>query len=515
MRLLTKIMCRPVKVLATFQQAAFLAALLVYVALSGALLLEVLAADGTAMTALMVGGPIAVLAFWLPLPTLYAFSVLLFLFSGLSRAGLLPIANPLMIGFAAFTLFSLPRLWIHKRESEHQSARASRKAVVAVELFFSWIALGLVYQVIAASSRDFQWTLLAHYSNFEYIFNSTLLWHQGLYVFWLFVCYHSRVAESLEGRRETFASRPHFFGWFVVISAVLVLFFVGLQLVYQLPGLYPAATGRFVPTAPFEDIHAFGAISATFAVLCLGWSIHQRRKTGVHFLLGIAFLSLTFWSYSRTAWAAVGIGALMLAFSYSRRWGLGVLGCGAVLLATIVGFSCWFPNSEEPFVVRAYDLVRVDRLGERDAARLQIYNRAMAMIATRPIMGHGAGTSFRLSENYSEGDTLGPQFLHNTLLQVAADWGIPGVVLFTSILISVIGALRSGGGTQGTLAIVGFAVYIATQMTANSLNIYESHVFFFWTYLAVVFAFAFANAEGGGGLRAPREKSRVITSLRE
>ena len=154
-------------------------------------------------------------------------------------------------------------------------------------------------------------------------------------------------------------------------------------------------------------------------------------------------------------------------------------------------------------------LYRLGNLARIDQPRLDLYHKALGMIQERPLVGHGIGSSYRTSVHYARaGDPLAtvPDFMHNFLLQIATEQGLPVAAVYAGLLLCLLWWGFRSGSPEGTTspdvpsgpifgAALAFVTYLITQMTANSLNIYVSNQFFFW-FLAAALATAPQRSKG-------------------
>ncbi len=139
----------------------------------------------------------------------------------------------------------------------------------------------------------------------------------------------------------------------------------------------------------------------------------------------------------------------------------------------------------------------------------------MRMIRSRPWIGYGIGAFYLTSVQFaSPGGLESPQpnFAHDAMLQLAAELGLPFALLFLVlaawILLLVMRQAPAGdpaehGGRIGSFCLAtALIAYGATQLTANSLNIYVSHQFFFWCLMALS-VIALPVKAAGAGLPGP------------
>jgi len=222
--------------------------------------------------------------------------------------------------------------------------------------------------------------------------------------------------------------------------------------------------------------------------------------------------------------------ASYLAFVWNRRH-------GACFLSAAKEMDHIYPSRdrpswlEQPYIWRLISLVRLENPTHKDLTRVDLFDKALRMINSRPLTGHGIGSFYLSSVTYARsGDPYGrkPDFAHNTYLQFAAELGLPLAFLFLSLCIwaiwrglrdSIVGLVAGSeritalAGSEGPKqlarlsgsfdrtdrllllgATLSLAAYLETQLTANSLNVYVSNQYFFWFLMAVVILLP----DGGG-----------------
>jgi O-antigen ligase len=214
---------------------------------------------------------------------------------------------------------------------------------------------------------------------------------------------------------------------------------------------------------------------------------------------------------------AAGVFLLIVAWFRLPRW------CTLVFLAmTAVAVGAINLQTKKPawqnhaYLARLVSLVRIENLAGKSTTRLHLYQKAFGMIRERPLLGHGIGSFYLSSPRYAKANDPEPglNFAHNVFLQIAAEQG----VLVAGLFAGLIGwTLRRGvrvwqktGGRQAAiipgerasqdrLTLLGttlaLGVYVQTNLTSNSLNIYASNQFFFWFLTAAVLGMTQGEAE--------------------
>lgn len=177
--------------------------------------------------------------------------------------------------------------------------------------------------------------------------------------------------------------------------------------------------------APFTGSNGLGTLIILCGGVCLGhlWTLKtQWRRPAIvlYFILAVAALLLTL---SRGAW--LGFLAMLVAFAWvdrpHRPWlALAVIGIAVVLAV------------DPAFRVRFLSAFQVSASG----GRVYIWRSALNMIKDHPLFGVGAGVYMHVSKSYALPGAPYPvaAYAHNLFLQVMAEFGLPGFVVFIAIL---------------------------------------------------------------------------------
>lgn len=218
-------------------------------------------------------------------------------------------------------------------------------------------------------------------------------------------------------------------------TVVLTRFNVGGDR-WRLAGLY------------YYDANEFG----TLAVMCVPLAVYfmvrarplWRRWTsaGVLAALVVGFI----WTGSRGGFLALlGVGAfLLLRYTAIRaRWRILTTALLAVLFAAAASDTYW--KQMQTILQPNQDYNMTD-----DAGRMKVWKRGIGYMLQNPVFGVGAnnfptaeGTLSPLAENAAIGRPVKWSVAHNSFLQVGAELGVPGLILFLGLLASAFVALRS------------------------------------------------------------------------
>ena len=151
-------------------------------------------------------------------------------------------------------------------------------------------------------------------------------------------------------------------------------------------------------------------------------------------------------------------------------WSLPLLG----LLALII---LWFSVGQAELKLLVTDLISIEGLGQRT----DIWQRTIFMIQDFPLTGVGMGhysDAFRIFYPMSLDPTSYMPHAHNLFLQVGADLGIPGLVLWLSILLASLAAAwqvyRAGKKFQNPMVAAIGAGLLGCQLAIMFHGMFDS-----------------------------------------
>lgn len=159
--------------------------------------------------------------------------------------------------------------------------------------------------------------------------------------------------------------------------------------------------------------------------LALGYLLSLKAWWRWPLLIGLAALSAAalISTLSRGAW--LGFAAMLLVLARHPRRVVVVLVLAASLFLLAVGYV---PGVQER-VERVFSL-------EQNQDRLDIWRTTLAMIKARPVFGVGPGLFSEAFPDYGQTSYWGgaPAYAHNLFLQVAAETGVVGLLIFVAII---------------------------------------------------------------------------------
>lgn len=193
-----------------------------------------------------------------------------------------------------------------------------------------------------------------------------------------------------------------------------------------------------------NDFATFGVTATPFGI----YFLHRASGAFVRVLVGaaLAVLTLAFvYSGSRGGFLALSAVAIYVVARYTRiplRWRIGAT---ALVLAVLVAAA-----SDQYWRQMGTILSDADYNRTGETGRLQIWSRGLTYMLDHPILGVGPdnfpvaeGTLSPHAERQQYGIGVRWSAAHNSFIQVGAELGVPGLLLFVAILASAFAALRT------------------------------------------------------------------------
>ncbi len=257
---------------------------------------------------------------------------------------------------------------------------------------------------------------------------------------------------------------------------VAAAFFSGIDGIYQRVAGYDLF--RHFPifldmkiTGAFKASNDFGTYLATSLPLPLALvffaAIRWKKKFGLIAvsLLLAACLLLTF---ARGAWLGFFAGFLFLfAFTGWKRFAAALIILG-LLLSLTVAFA---PPAIKAQLGGSFTSLGVDT---SSADRLLIWKTGWKMFLDKPLFGHGLNTFMSVFERYKPPEYSEIVYAHNCFLQIAAETGIIGLLVFlwfcASILVRAISKFFSSHDKLVKAAVIGAAACIIATLTNSFVD---------------------------------------------
>lgn len=212
----------------------------------------------------------------------------------------------------------------------------------------------------------------------------------------------------------------------------------------------PWATSSMASTeyAVFSTYISQGIISAVFAAICWHLRFLAPGKFGRHIAIGVALLALgnVFFVLNGRSGHAVGIALLSIAVMWElpKKYRSFV-----VLLPFLLAFALFFSSTKvrDRLTLIQTDLQSYSSQTEPTTSsgiRLNFWNRAIQIIGLRPLTGSGVGSwsveynRLQREQNSAHKDIDGGGNPHQEYLLWGVQLGIPGILIFLGLLLSVL-----------------------------------------------------------------------------
>jgi len=281
--------------------------------------------------------------------------------------------------------------------------------------------------------------------------------------------------------------------WVFYLQAALVIFFSLLQLFFQIPPLEKTYLTRLY--SPFNDIHSYGSYIVLLFFFFLALTSTKNRSQGLITAVcsGILFL-LVMLSWSRETWVAALLTGMIFLFYKLKKTRAFLFVVSIFIAVALVNLvpSLW-PDSKNLYVKRLESTVIVKKINVE--IRKCLWCRAVGIIKEYPVAGSGIGTFYKISPSYGERDCERfkgrPENAHNYYLQVAAEIGVSGLLLFLSIIFC---AYRSGLRTLSQLEesdniitglLFGLTAYLITMLAGHPLLLPNQQLLFWFVIAAI------------------------------
>ena len=205
--------------------------------------------------------------------------------------------------------------------------------------------------------------------------------------------------------------------------------------VFSLPQVYKQLPGVIILQLNKAGFHP-NIVGGTLAMLLpVNLSVFLSSSNRASKLVLIPLLLVMgitiFLTQSRGAWVGLGIGLLLMAIWHSRWFLLGIPAIVAALLFSLRHFEAQ----------QVADFLLLTQSIGSAASRIELWQRGIYMIQDFPYTGIGLGTFSRVAPVLYPFFLIGPDadipHVHNILLQIAIDLGIPGLIAFVAMLTSL------------------------------------------------------------------------------
>ncbi len=265
-------------------------------------------------------------------------------------------------------------------------------------------------------------------------------------------------------------------------------------------------------TAHLTDVNAAASFFALVVCLALGMTLRARgRARPMWVALAAASLVGLWFANSRTAALALAVsfaslGAWYVAARANRRGRIALLAALAAIAIVLA--------------LRARDLERGGFFWGA-GFRSQFNETSFRMIAARPLGGIGIGQYFRLSPLFLTPElswSYGHENAHNYFLQITAELGIPGGILFLTIvsagLVAIGRSVAVSFDPRLLGAMAGLLAFLISSLTGHPFLVDEAAIPF-WIVFGVAVGLAESarvSARSAPEARTPRRAAMVAVA---
>jgi O-antigen ligase len=240
----------------------------------------------------------------------------------------------------------------------------------------------------------------------------------------------------------------------------------------------------------YSDFNAAGSYFVMAALLAAGLTVSARGRRRIVWILSAVTIATALWLTSSRAamlagFVAAGVALFIEEVSGGRRAralrGAGIAAAGIILVA-LVAVALPQRGTQKSWFL-AGDV------------RLGLIQTGVRMMANRPVFGIGLGEFYQRSGEFSSPDLIAKfpvvalhENAHNNFIQVAAELGVAGGILFAWLMVAPLIAIgRRAAATREpflllTLAAVG--AFVLTCLGGHPLLVREPG-YVFWTMLGV------------------------------
>lgn len=257
-------------------------------------------------------------------------------------------------------------------------------------------------------------------------------------------------------------------------------------------------------TGPLGDANFFAQILLVLVPigLFLAWGARHRWQRMLAYAAVVVVIAATVLTYSRGGALALGVVLALSLLAHGISWRR--LAVGGVALASLWTFALPTDFTARLRTVRELLPGEENITGRRDSSfeeRLLLTGTAWEMFAANPTLGVGAGNYTERFNEYAERmgstakdyhDPNAARYPHNLFLEVGAETGVPGFVLFAGALVAAFAALRRVRRTipapgEDDLRGLGRAFQIALAgYLVSSLFLHGDYQRYLWLLLGMV-----------------------------
>ncbi len=407
--------------------------------------------------------------------------------------------------FTAVYLAWVPRYFFENKRTQTETTTSFLTSLLVIITFLN---------VCLAASRIVEWPIPSRYwlewaSSFPFFTQADPLWQinaalillKGIALFWM-------VELEITGRKR----------WIVFSKAIYVqaICVVGFAL-FQLITFKTHGVNYIGLNLPFDDIHSYGSAVVFLFISLTVIFLNFRRKNNINNekvsatnkpqikiifigILVVIFFFLCLYSSSRMTWLAMG-GLLFIVLAQAVKHKIIIFYALVAILVIYFAGNLFVPQllkSHNHSLYRLGTFLNVKNITEdrNIKDRYNLWNRSLQMVEEKPLTGVGIGNVYRNIQSY-KGHTVrycDTENSHNYYLQIAAELGIPVLILFICILLSLYSspanvAQRGKQTLKEEITLrpfrYGLGAYLLTLFTGHPLLLLNQQ-FLFWPVVAII-----------------------------
>jgi O-antigen ligase len=198
----------------------------------------------------------------------------------------------------------------------------------------------------------------------------------------------------------------------------------------------------------FWDPNVYGrylSMAIVIAMAALLWARERRSQALLTGLLAVLWIGLAP-TFSQSSFAALLAGlAVLAALRWSLRWTLVAVAAALVAGVLVVALA---GGSEK---------LSPDRLNIDTSGRANLVSGGIHLFAQRPLYGYGAGSFPKAYREHVKTRKVPVSISHTEPVTVAAEQGLPGLLLYAALVVAALGTMGSGLFAPATGAVPGAA----------------------------------------------------------
>jgi len=211
------------------------------------------------------------------------------------------------------------------------------------------------------------------------------------------------------------------------------------------------ASNRIYSTFVYANALAGGLVLLLPMTLVFMWRLTPKLRLRVRIafvvILGGTGLACLYWSGSKAGWlVALTVGLVALGHSaVPLKWKRGLI-CGLLILG-VAGFAVKYAS----FFHKERNSV---------GARFAYWRVALLVVKAHPWMGTGPGTFQTPYKHLKRADDEPTKLCHNDYLEQATDSGIPGLVIYSAMILLILSRLYRYSSAEKSFDWMAFAVWL-------------------------------------------------------